>query len=145
MDNMGPRICQKFDAGLHIYIYIYIYIYTYPFEKQFNTNTGMTCSATKMRYPWRRYSGLTYRFFLNWTAEKTLGKTARFGTSESTFWSWTTELRFDDFLNQESTNVSKNMHISDSLEKSTRSSSEYIVIIYKYYKILNNSLYVWRI
>ena len=116
------------------------------FEKHFKTYTRMTCSATKMRCSRRKHSALTYCFcFLNWTAEKTLGKTARFGTSESTFWSWTTELRFDDFLNQESTNVSKNMHISDSLEKSTRQSNKYIAIIYKYYQIINISLYVWII
>ena len=30
------------------WLFKYIFI---PFEKQFDTNTGVTCSATKMRYP----------------------------------------------------------------------------------------------
>ena len=137
--NKERAISKQAQIGMLYYIYIYIYVFIYlfmflhifiHFEKHFKTNTRMTCSATKMRYPWRSYSCLTCRFFLNWTAEKTLSQT-RFGTSSSPFWSWTTELRFDDFLNQESTNVSKNMHISDSLEKSTRPSSKYIAVIYK--------------
>ena len=110
------------NALQHIFIY---------FEKHFKRYTRMTCSATKMRCSRRKHAALTYCVFWNCTAEKTLGKTTRFGTSGNTFWSWTTELRFDDFLNQESTDVSKNMHTGDSLQKSTRPSSKYIAIIYK--------------